>query len=199
MREAVDRESSERRRQLLDAARSVFELQGFGTATISDITRIAGVSRATFYVYFASKTKVFAVLAEQVRADYLKAQEIAPADENDVIAVLCATIGSTLDATVKNFALMTVLDHQAIADPGIKQLWGGIRRQTVLRTARYLERCVDRGLIDLTSSAESVAMMGAGMNEMFAPGVADGVVSRDVAVGEMLGIFCKVIGLPAPV
>lgn len=193
VREGVDRQGTERRQQLLDAARDVFEVQGFGTATIADITRLAGVSRATFYVYFASKTDVFAILAEHVRDDYLHAQEITGIAEDDVVAVLAATIEATLDVTVKNLALMTVLDHQAIADPQIKTLWGGIRRQTVKRTAHYLERCRDRGLLTLASSAETVAMMGAGMNELFAPLVADQAVKRDVAVTEMLGVFRQLL------
>lgn len=196
VREGVDREQSERRKQLLGAARSIFELRGFGSATISDITTAAGVSRATFYVYFASKTQVFAVLAEQVRDDYLRAQEIAGIDEFDVASVLRSTIGSTLDVTVDNLALMTVLDHQAIADPDIKKLWGGIRRQTIMRTARYLDRCAERGLVALVSDTESIAMMGAGMNEMFAPRVVDKVVDRDAAVAAMLNIFLAVIGHP---
>ncbi|MBC7594215.1 MAG: TetR/AcrR family transcriptional regulator [Kineosporiaceae bacterium] len=197
VRETVDRADTERRRQLLVAARTVFERKGFGTATISEITREADVSRATFYVYFASKTQVFAVLAEQVRVDYLRAQELGDIDDDAVLEVLRATIGATLDVTVNNLALMTVLDHQAIADKDINQLWRGIRRQTVLRTARYLERCADRGLASLDASAETVAMMGAGMNDRFAPHVAEGVVERDYAVEQMLKVFLQVIGRTA--
>ncbi|MDR5682648.1 MAG: TetR/AcrR family transcriptional regulator [Armatimonadota bacterium] len=52
------------RQKLLDAAEAVFGRKGYHEASISDITRRAGVAQGTFYVYFASKR---AILAELVR------------------------------------------------------------------------------------------------------------------------------------
>ncbi|MEU1301571.1 helix-turn-helix domain-containing protein [Streptomyces shenzhenensis] len=59
---------------LLNAARQVFEAKGFTRTTIADITREAGIGRATFYVYFASKEEVFAAPAHQVRDQLVAAQ-----------------------------------------------------------------------------------------------------------------------------
>lgn len=193
IREQVDRRDSQRRRELLKAGRKIFERLGFGAATIEDIAREAGVGRSTFYVYFASKTDIFAVLAEQVRDAFTQAQHIDDSNSTDIHAVLEATIGSTLDVTVENLALMTVLDHQALADDHIKALWSGIRQQTIVRTARYLQYAAERGLADLAAQAQTLAMMGAGMNEMFAPRVADNVIGRDEAIAEMLAVFTRVI------
>jgi len=40
---------------ILDATREIFLTRGYAGTTIDDITRVAGVSRASFYTYFPSK------------------------------------------------------------------------------------------------------------------------------------------------
>lgn len=48
-----------KRRQILDGARRVFLDSGFDAASMNEIARIAGVSKGTLYVYFASKEALF--------------------------------------------------------------------------------------------------------------------------------------------
>jgi AcrR family transcriptional regulator len=50
------------RERLLAAAERVFLERGYAGATVSDIVTAAGVSRASFYVYFPSKRDVFLAL-----------------------------------------------------------------------------------------------------------------------------------------
>src|ERR1035437_6644952 len=47
------------RQLLLDAARAVFERQGFLRTRVADISKEAKVSHGTFYTYFLSKEEVF--------------------------------------------------------------------------------------------------------------------------------------------
>jgi len=47
------------RRQILKAAEAVIGAKGFREASISEITREAGVGQGTFYIYFQSKDEVF--------------------------------------------------------------------------------------------------------------------------------------------
>ena len=47
------------RRRLLEAAESVFAELGYHDASIVKITEAAGVGQGTFYLYFASKRKIF--------------------------------------------------------------------------------------------------------------------------------------------
>lgn len=51
-----------KKRKLLDAAKELFYLQGYGGTTISQITDRAGESTGTFYLYFASKTELYRAL-----------------------------------------------------------------------------------------------------------------------------------------
>jgi len=51
-----------RRGELLDAARRVFERDGYHAATVSAIVQAAGLSQGAFYLYFPDKKAVFAAL-----------------------------------------------------------------------------------------------------------------------------------------
>jgi AcrR family transcriptional regulator len=55
-----------RRGELLEAARSVFERDGYHAATVSAIVQAAGLSQGAFYLYFADKKAVFAALQEEM-------------------------------------------------------------------------------------------------------------------------------------
>lgn len=57
-----------KRKQILDGARRVFSQMGFDAASMNDITREAGVSKGTIYVYFENKEELFEALCEDVRA-----------------------------------------------------------------------------------------------------------------------------------
>ena len=54
------------RRKILDAAEAVFGEMGYHEASISEITRRAGVAQGTYYIYFHSKREIFAELVEDI-------------------------------------------------------------------------------------------------------------------------------------
>jgi AcrR family transcriptional regulator len=58
-------QESAKRRQILDGARRVFLADGFDGASMNDITRVAGVSKGTLYVYFSSKEELFEALIRE--------------------------------------------------------------------------------------------------------------------------------------
>src|SRR5690348_4757189 len=49
----------ENRRKLIEAAREVFAAKGYHVATVSDITRRAGLAKGTFYLYFEEKKEIY--------------------------------------------------------------------------------------------------------------------------------------------
>jgi AcrR family transcriptional regulator len=69
--------SSRRRQEIVDAARRVFEERGYLETTVADIVDSIGVTRGTFYTYFASKDEVLQVLVEDM-SDALFAVSIHP-------------------------------------------------------------------------------------------------------------------------
>ena len=56
-----------KREQIMEGARHVFMDKGFDAASMNDITREAGVSKGTIYVYFANKEELFEALVEEER------------------------------------------------------------------------------------------------------------------------------------
>jgi AcrR family transcriptional regulator len=78
--------STERRQQLLDAARTLFAERGYHETTVDDITRAADVAKGTFYLYFSEKREIY---VEVIRSflqvikqfvDLVTAQTPSPAD-----------------------------------------------------------------------------------------------------------------------
>lgn len=55
-----------RRGELLEAARLVFERDGYHGTTVSAIVQAAGLSQGAFYLYFADKKSVFAALQNEM-------------------------------------------------------------------------------------------------------------------------------------
>jgi len=51
--------STERRQQLLEAARTLFAEKGYHETTVDDITRAADVAKGTFYLYFSEKREIY--------------------------------------------------------------------------------------------------------------------------------------------
>ena len=60
------RKGAETRARLLDAAKQIFEENGFLEARISDIADRAGMSHGSFYHYFDSKEEVFREIAAAI-------------------------------------------------------------------------------------------------------------------------------------
>jgi AcrR family transcriptional regulator len=56
-----------KRQQIIEGARRVFIEMGFDAASMNDITRAAGVSKGTIYVYFNNKEELFEALIDDER------------------------------------------------------------------------------------------------------------------------------------
>ena len=66
LRQKRELHKSARRDAILAAARKVFARKGYEGATMADIAREAGVAAGTVYLYYASKTDLFAELNAQL-------------------------------------------------------------------------------------------------------------------------------------
>jgi AcrR family transcriptional regulator len=78
----------DKRRQILDGARTVFLSAGFDGASMGEIARAAGVSKGTLYVYFDSKEALFEALTIQEKTSLAEALFTLDADDPDVPDVL---------------------------------------------------------------------------------------------------------------
>lgn len=66
VRPALGPKGQATRKGLLDAAEEVFGEVSYDQASIAEITRRAGVSNGTFYLYFPSKRTIYAELVRQI-------------------------------------------------------------------------------------------------------------------------------------
>ena len=72
-----------RRGELLEAARRVFERDGYHSTTVSAIVQAAGLSQGAFYLYFGDKKAVFAALQDEMATLLRRRIYWATRDEGD--------------------------------------------------------------------------------------------------------------------
>lgn len=77
-------EDPAKRQQILDGARYVFMKMGFDAASMNDVTREAGVSKGTLYVYFANKEDLFTAMMEDQRDRFVAMIRTALAEHDNL-------------------------------------------------------------------------------------------------------------------
>lgn len=129
-------------RAILDAAMVEFGERGFHEASISAITRRAGVALGSFYTYFDSKDAVFRALvrdlSDQVRDHVAPAIRAAP----DQIAAERAGLTSFLEFVRGHKAIYRVIDEAEFVDPDSFRLH---YQSTADRIAERLRAAAARG------------------------------------------------------
>lgn len=83
-------------REIEEAAIRLFAERGYENVTAADIAEAIGVSRRTFFRYFASKDQVLQAHAMRLQARVVRALERRPADEAAAVA-LCNAFLDTAD------------------------------------------------------------------------------------------------------
>ena len=77
--------------QVIEGARSVLIAKGFEGASVDDIAREAGISKATMYRYFPDKTALFAaVMNQECTRQMSEALEFEACCESKIDVVLLA-------------------------------------------------------------------------------------------------------------
>ncbi|POM23862.1 putative HTH-type transcriptional regulator YfiR [Actinomadura rubteroloni] len=180
----------ETRTLLLSCAEKVFARLGYARTTVADITAEAHVSRATFYVYFASREDVFRAVAGRVRDAFLAAHEIPDAGDHDGLAR--ASIAAFLSAVAEHRELLTVLEHQALADPAIAAIVTEIRERPLRRGTRYVERLTARGEARPAASPRAVAEAAYAMIDRFARTI-DGPAAFERALDDVTAMYLRLL------
>ena len=110
-------EDPAKREQILDGAKRVFMEQGFEAASMNDITRAAGVSKGTIYVYFENKEDLFGYMIERERRRITETVRHAldgnrPIDETlHGFGTLFAT-HMTADHTIRAMRMVIAANHR---------------------------------------------------------------------------------------
>jgi AcrR family transcriptional regulator len=80
------------REELSRAAWELFGKKGYESTTVAEIARTAGVSRRTFFRYYASKDDVVIETSDELAEDFLGAVARRPAKESPLVAIQRALV-----------------------------------------------------------------------------------------------------------
>lgn len=134
-----------RRGEIRDRLREAVErLMGEGESytvlSVERIVREAGISRATFYVYFEDKSDLLRALAEDFMDRILVAAAVwwtlpPEADKSDLRAAMRAIF----DAYLPHKVVMAAVVEVASYDAGLQELFGRLLERTITEVARHIE------------------------------------------------------------
>jgi AcrR family transcriptional regulator len=132
--------SRRRKLELLDAARRAFEERGYVETSVSDIVRLAGGSRASFYSYFTSKDDALSALVNELTDDLFVAAT-KPVDVGVTpFEKLTATIRQFMHAYRDRAPLLLILDHATTVNKEFLDLRLAIRARFAGSLAMTLDQ-----------------------------------------------------------
>jgi len=94
--------------QILDAARYLFLEQGYGNTSMDGVAKRAGVSKATLYVHFDSKERLFAEVVSAARASLKRALFAITRDEEAEPAQTLRLVGQQFLGYVTTPGVLTL-------------------------------------------------------------------------------------------
>ena len=133
-----------KRQKILDGAQSVFLRMGFDAASMNDITREAGVSKSTIYVYFESKDELFEILCEQHRSALF----------SQVSAINGEALSNRESLIAYGIALVTLVTSDMVISAQRTIL--GVTERKPEMGMRFYERGPRRGLMVLKAYIEKL-------------------------------------------
>ena len=104
-------------RKLLDAAATEFADKGFHEASISGITRRAGVALGTFYTYYDSKDAIFRALVSDMSAGVGRAAREALDPGMGALEVERVALRAVLTFAAEHKEIYRIIDEAEFVDP----------------------------------------------------------------------------------
>ena len=183
--------------QLIQAAREVFERDGFHGARIVDVANAAGVGIGTFYRHFESKSALFRAVIGQVFDEIYTGGSTHSADASDPAAAIELANRRFLEQYRREATMHSLLEQLAPIDEEARQVLLTGRARAVERIARSITWLQGRGLAnpDLdprVAAGALVAMVNNSAHIWFNLGEP---FDEDVALATLNQIWISGIGL----
>ncbi|MDG4853335.1 MAG: TetR/AcrR family transcriptional regulator [Mesorhizobium sp.] len=141
-----------KRAQIIEGARRVFIDKGFEAASMNDITREAGVSKGTIYVYFANKEELFEALIEEERGTIFK-NMYEVLDHFDDLRKTLVKFGMVLSAKITSAKVIQAQRTVVGASDRIPELGARFYERGPKRghdkVMIFLNEAVERGLLKI--------------------------------------------------
>jgi len=150
--------------QLLEAARTVFERDGYLAARVTDISAEAGVSHGSFYTYYTSKNDIFRAVMQHA-LDNIYASGAVPIQDKSLSQRERIDLANRqfIEVYRTHTALMALFEQAATIDPEVRALRLSIRERAISRVRKSIERLqregrANRELDPYTAASALVAM-----------------------------------------
>jgi AcrR family transcriptional regulator len=104
-------------RKLLDAAAEEFGEKGFHEASVSSITRRAGVALGSFYTYFDSKDALFRALVADMSEKVRTSARSALTDGMNALEIERAALAAFLRFAAEHKEVYRIIDEAEFVDP----------------------------------------------------------------------------------
>lgn len=147
----------------------------FHAISVDDLASGAGISRSTFYFYFASKEAVLVTLLERLVAVARDTTDQAlPQLAQDPAGAWRRAIGASFAMWTVHRPVIRAAAEARTGDPEVRALWDGLLRFFIDRTAQAITAERDRGAAPAGIDARELALCLNRMNErMFEATLAD--------------------------
>lgn len=104
-------------RKLLDASAIEFGEKGFHEASVSSITRRAGVALGSFYTYFDSKDALFRALVQDMSANVMSSARSALSEDMSALEIEQAALSAFLGFAREHKEIYRIIDEAEFVDP----------------------------------------------------------------------------------
>ena len=151
--------------QVLDGARDIFLRDGFEAASVDEIARAAGVSKATLYSYFPDKRLLFMEVAKAECRRQAEATLELLDDEAPVAEVLTLAAERITAFTLSDFGqrIFRICLSESDRFPGLgREFYDSGPRLARERLVAFLQSAVDRGQLaidDLELAADQFVQL----------------------------------------
>ncbi|QQE76549.1 TetR/AcrR family transcriptional regulator [Brevibacillus composti] len=151
--------SQQTRQKLLEAAKEVFQEEGFHKATISQIIKRAKTGYGTAYVHFTGKDDLLIVLMEDVMASFYSIAELpfTPATREEAEQLIQHQTLSFLQLAESEHQMLQVLGEAIGVSLSAQAKWTEIRERFISRIAQDIGYSQSRKLARGALDAELVA------------------------------------------
>jgi len=210
MAEPVSETSGDRKRsrkgvltraRLIEAAKEVFETDGFLDARISDITERAGLSYGAFYHYFDSKEEVFREVAARVDERLsapLDSIILAPSSDLPPEQRIRESLTRHLTSYRSEAGIMGVIEQVSRYDEEVAAMRFARHQEYNKRIGDSIRQLQRHGMADERLQPQVVAAILGGMTQRFAEmWLVQGIVKPTLndAVEQLTLVFVNALGL----
>jgi len=184
-----------RKDRIMEAALRIFAEKSFQEATISEISKEAGVSEATIYEYFGTKEDLLFAIPEKISNDTAKESHTVLPFIKDVEGRMRAILYSYVQLYQNNPHYSALVLLQLMSNKRFRQT---AAHEAIRRSAHRLLEIIRDGIADGTFRPDADAylirsmLMGA-IEHLFIHWHMQGMPKRDKTIMDMLDPFLEIV------